>query len=401
MRVAIVGVRWPPETFIARRIKALMATGIEVSVLASGVGFSASADMESARVTRVPGSQRSRGKRLVSVLAGVVGLALARPGLVRSGLHRSDAGSRLRDRLFQMARFAAFLRLEADIFHFEWNSTATEFLPVLEEPSRPVVISCRGSDIYVRPHLPDAIHYRELLEASFARASAVHCVSQHILEEATSFGLDPTKAVVIHPAVDTAAFSPPQERLEGPALKVVSVGSLNWVKGYEYALAGIRRALDMGVSLRYQIVGEGVDFQRTIYTIRDMGLENHVELLGRLTEVEVCKVLQESHVFLLSSLAEGVSNASLEAMACGLPVVTTACGGMPEAVSDGIEGIVVPPRDPRAIAEALAKMASDLDLRERLGKHARHRAVRDFDLACQTEAFVSLYRKVLTELDQT
>jgi len=100
-------------------------------------------------------------------------------------------------------------------------------------------------------------------------------------------------------------------------------------------------------------------------------------------------------VFLLSSLSEGISNAALEAMACGLPVVTTDCGGMREAVTDGIEGFVVPVRDPEAMAEALLRLWKDPELRRRMGEAARERVLREFRLDQQISAFLALFKDVI------
>ena len=118
--------------------------------------------------------------------------------------------------------------------------------------------------------------------------------------------------------------------------------------------------------MRFEIIGDGPDRQRVLYTIHDLGLQECVRLLGKLAPDEVLHRLQQADAFLLSSLSEGISNAALEAMACGVPVVTTDCGGMREAVTDGEEGFVVPVRDAESMANALMKLAGDAGLRERM-----------------------------------
>ena len=106
---------------------------------------------------------------------------------------------------------------------------------------------------------------------------------------------------------------------------------------------------------------------------------------------QVRDTLQQSDVFMLASVSEGICNAVLEAMACGLPVVTTDCGGMREAVSDCVEGFVVPIRDSQAMALALQNLAEDSSLQKRMGHAGRQRILQEFTLERQVQQFVALY----------
>jgi glycosyltransferase involved in cell wall biosynthesis len=177
-------------------------------------------------------------------------------------------------------------------------------------------------------------------------------------------------------------------------LRVISTGSVIWRKGYEYALSAIRLLVDRGVPVRYDIIGDGDEAQRLLYTIHDLGLAECVHWHGRLEPADVITRLQAADVFLLSSLSEGISNAALEAMACGLPVVTTTVGGMPEAVRDGVEGFLWPARDAAAAAGALAELGRRPALAARMGAAGRARVLRDFRLDDQIEAFIRLFRSV-------
>ena len=115
---------------------------------------------------------------------------------------------------------------------------------------------------------------------------------------------------------------------------------------------------------------------------------------GKLPPAEVKQRLGKADVFVLSSLSEGISNAVLEAMSCGLPVVTTDCGGMREAVRDGIEGFVVPVRDPDEMAAALHKLAQSPELRNKMGRAGRERVLSAFNSQAQIDAFVNLFESV-------
>jgi colanic acid/amylovoran biosynthesis glycosyltransferase len=255
----------------------------------------------------------------------------------------------------------------------------------------PVVVSCRGSQMKVAPHDPSRTGIVDGLAVTFRKATFVHCVSQDILNDALQLGLDPARAELIRPAVDTSFFAQAEAGdpagQTGPAFRVITTGGLNWKKGHEFALSALADLSRRGVPVRFEIVGDGPDRARILYTINDLGLNGAVELTGRLDPERVRDRLRAADVFLLSSVSEGISNSVLEAMACGLPVVTTDCGGMREAVSDGVEGFVVPVRAPAAMADALQALAVDGDLRRRMGRAGRARVVREFELSAQVEQF--------------
>jgi glycosyltransferase involved in cell wall biosynthesis len=110
---------------------------------------------------------------------------------------------------------------------------------------------------------------------------------------------------------------------------------------------------------------------------------------------EVRDRLRSADAYLQSSVSEGHPTAVVEAMACGLPVVATDCGGTSEAVTDGVEGILVAPRDWRAMAAGLRMLWHDAELRERMGRAGRARAEDEFEMERQSGRFVALYREVL------
>jgi glycosyltransferase involved in cell wall biosynthesis len=216
-------------------------------------------------------------------------------------------------------------------------------------------------------------------------------VSEAIKREAIRYGLDPTKAWVIRPAVDPNFFRPREQyRSDDETFQVVTTGSLIWRKGYEYALLAVRRLVDKGTPVRFDIIGDGPERQRILYTIHDLGLERQVHLYGPLAPDEVRDQLQQADVFLLSSLSEGISNAVLEAMACGLPIVTTDCGGMNEVVTDGVEGFLVTARDPKAMAQALWTLWENPALRKQMGQAGRQRIEASFTLSQQVQEFIGL-----------
>lgn len=384
--ILIVGLKWPPETFIHRLINGLLETNWEITV--------ATAIKPTPRPNLhwlfLPSSKSNLINRLIFLSREVL----------RSYLFAYQDIQLLRGSQWPQVNWYNLIRLfpfagrHWDVIYFPWNSSAIEYLP-LYRLGIPVVLSCRGSQVKVAPHNPQRQSLIDGLQTTFTQASLVHCVSEDIKCEAEKYGLAPSKARVIRPAVDPEFFKPVPYRKEVGNLQIVSVGNLVWVKGYEYALLAIRHLLDQGISLNYHIIGDGSAYQQILYTIYDLCLEKSVTLHGRKTPSEVQEILLHSDVFLLSSLSEGISNAVLEAMACGLPVVTTDCGGMREVVTDGREGFVVPVREPEQMATKLATLAHDLELRRAMGAAARQRIVQDFSLAQQIEQFCLLFKQAV------
>jgi glycosyltransferase involved in cell wall biosynthesis len=122
---------------------------------------------------------------------------------------------------------------------------------------------------------------------------------------------------------------------------------------------------------------------------RELGLGERVMLLGERRDVP--RLLAAADIVVHPSHEEGFSNAVLEGMSAGRPVVATAVGGTPEAVRDGIEGLLVPPRDPPALAAAIDRLASDAELRLRMGRRARERIEEQFSMERMIDRFAAWY----------
>lgn len=396
----IVDVKWPPETFIQQKAVSLAEAGIKVAVVASVPTQKAKQfSLPGVPLVRLPHHCDSVIVRVIQLIGSLLVLLASPHGrttleILLRNANRYPAKARP-NRLLSTMRLA---RLNAKVVHFEWNTAAINYSVLTEIWSCPQVVSCRGGQVNVRPHMPGSEDFIHGLCQSFRKATAVHCVSEAIQREATNYGLDPAKACVIRPAVDPEIFSPVRNKLTRKTdFVVVTTGSLIWRKGYEYALLAIRRLADRGVNVHFEIIGDGPERQRVLYTIDDLDLRNCVHLAGRLAPEQVGAWLQRADVFLLSSLSEGISNAVLEAMACGLPVVTTDCGGMREAVQDGVEGFVVPARNSDCLADALFRLAQDPQLRKQMGQAGRERILKEFTLEQQTQQFLNFYKTLLAQ----
>jgi colanic acid/amylovoran biosynthesis glycosyltransferase len=395
IKILIIGTRWPPETFLQRLFRGLAEAGMEVTIASSQKPDGAWLSHPNIRWLHAPLWDGSFLNRLFCLAKMFFPALMRRPRDTLRLCWRFHQTDTMKVRLYHLIKLLPFVGRRWDIVYFPWNLGVPAYFSLFNSGGA-ALVSCRGSQINIPPHGPGGQAILGELRDTFAKATAVHCVSEAIKNESLQSGLDPAKAWVIRPAVDPDFFSPAVEPKTGNStFRIITVGSLSWIKGYEYALLAVRRLVDQGVSVQFHIIGDGAKRYRLLYTIDDLDLHGQVHLHGKLSQSEVRSRLQQADVFLLASLSEGISNAVLEAMACGLPVVTTDCGGMREAVTDGVEGLVVPVRDSEGMAAALSRLASDRILGRRMGQAARERVLSEFTIKQQVDKFIELYQSIL------
>jgi glycosyltransferase involved in cell wall biosynthesis len=408
MHLLVFGVRWPADTFIQAKLERLAASGVQVTVACADSSPKAGGPVvRGVRVERViaTGSSSSLG-----LVAAVLRLAVTRPHRLHAlwrAAHAPTADGRnvgRREGLGRLRMYARLTSLRPDLVHFEWNTAAVHYHSLVEALDCPSVVSVRGGDLEVHPHSPATARLTSGYQVAFATAALVHCVSEAAQAEAARHGVRPGKARVIRPAVDCTRFPPPSTpRRPDGTFRIVGVGWLHWRKGWEDALQAIAHLVAAGVPARFDLVGPEpsaemvapADRRRILHTIDDLGLGDRVKVHGALAHDDVRKLLEKSDVLLHTSLAEGIPNVVLEAMACGLPVVATDVGGTSEAVTDGVEGVLVPPRAARAAAEGLAALWRDADGRNAMGAAGRARVETAFDLDRQTERWLEVYEEAL------
>jgi colanic acid/amylovoran biosynthesis glycosyltransferase len=195
--------------------------------------------------------------------------------------------------------------------------------------------------------------------------------------------------------VDTSAFTPGADH-GGSTPLVVSVGQLLPKKGHDVLIEASRRLRDRGRAFRLVIVGDGPDRPSLRCAVADARLDGTVELLGAQSQERVLELLRRADVFTLAcrhaadGTVDGVPVAIIEAMACALPVVSTRVAGIPELVVDGETGMLVPPDDPAALADALDALLAEPARGRALGARARGRVVQGWSLDRQVERMFEL-----------
>jgi len=206
---------------------------------------------------------------------------------------------------------------------------------------------------------------------------------------------------VHHNAIDLTAYGSVQH-LRGPRsdpgeFLIGTVGRLERQKAQEVFLATMRLVHEARPSARGVIIGEGSRRPELEEMCRRLGLDGVVRFVGTVPSGEVRSWLGRLDVFSLSSDWEGLPMVLIEAKACGCPIVATAVGGVPEVVRDGIDGTLVPPRNPRAMADAIISLLDHPEVGRSLGENARAHAFEHFDIARLARQTAEMYRQVLGE----
>ena len=259
----------------------------------------------------------------------------------------------------------------------------------------PFSFTAHAKDIYQEELNPGDLLKRKLNAAEFV-ATCTGANHAHLSS------LDPQCKVVhtIYHGLDTDYFVPPQ-RQAGQALPLVlAVGRFVEKKGFAYLVEACVKLKASGLRFRCLLVGEKDQaLERICALIADSDLADTVSLRNAVTQEELRGIYREAAIFALPCQVmedgdrDGIPNVLAEAMAMGIPIVSTAISGIPELVDDGVDGLLVPQRNSAALAAALARLLSDPGLRTRLGAAGRAKVCEVFDSKKTTiqlkELFVS------------
>lgn len=257
-------------------------------------------------------------------------------------------------------------------------------------PAPRIVTTLHGTDTSLVGAAPE---YAPLLHHALSVSDAVTAVSEHLAVEAgAAFGLrDSRKPLVIHDFVDVERFRPAEERVPRP-LRVVHVSNFRPLKQVPWLVEAFGDAT-RGTDTELCLIGEGPDRKRSQDCAARLDLSARVRFMGARDDLPT--LLPQADVFALASEQESFGLSALEAMSCGLPVIAPEVGGLPEVLTDGTEGRLVPPADRAAWSTALRELLEDEVLRARMANAARTRAVERFAREGVVASYRELYRSML------
>jgi len=322
------------------------------------------------------------------------------PDVAVYAMHKHDLGQgQLYRKLFRL-----FRTLRPDVVHTRGMSGLDSLLPAMLAGVSVRVHGEHGWDV----NDIEGRNWRQRRLRRLHRPLVSHyvCVSKHLERYLVErVAVTPEKITQIYNGVDTLRFAPRGDGVrplaalwgDGSRFIVGTVGRLQPVKNQRTLIEGVAALVDRHPNLRSQIgvaiIGDGAERQRLEEGVRAAGLQDLVKFLG--ARDDVADLLPDLDLFVLPSLAEGISNTILEAMASGVATIATRVGGNPELIEDGLTGRLVPPGDSEAIAQGIFDHFTDHEMVRRHGRSARQAAVQRFSLERMIDSYASLYDGLL------
>jgi colanic acid/amylovoran biosynthesis glycosyltransferase len=296
------------------------------------------------------------------------------------------------------------LRRDPDLMHIYFGNTGVHLLPLIERWDRPCIVSFHGMDVQRRE---SERGYELRLRRLLRLVPIVLVRSRSIAERLIELECDPVKIRLNRtgiPLGDSPYYS--RRAPVNGAWNVVQACRLVAKKGLPTALRAFAAFSQKFPNARFAIAGEGPLLGELQELVRQLRLEKTVSFVGFLNQSELRRLFENSHLFLhpsevaVDSNQEGVPNSMLEAMASGLPIVATMHGGIPEAVTDGTNGLLVPERDHFRLANALIALVENPARWLEMGKSASRTVAAEFGQARQIEALESAYFEAMRATDR-
>jgi glycosyltransferase involved in cell wall biosynthesis len=386
IRVAYLVSEYPAvsHTFILREVRMLRARGFDIDV--------ASVNLPGHEAPRMTEDERDETARtyylkrhgLRGALAAHVG-ALRQPLRYLRGLRYalSLGGADLKRILFGLFYFTEALMLarwmsdrQLDHVHVHFATAAANIGLILKHS--------HNTGLSLTVHGPDEFYDApgERLSEKLKAADFVVCISRFARSQVMK--LTPAshwhKFEVCPLGVDPVRYTPSTRTVEKRPFTLLSVGRLTPAKGQRLLVDAAARLAGAGRDFRLVVVGTGPDEAELRRAAETHGLEDRVEFTGALNQQQVLDWYARADAFVLPSFAEGVPVVLMEAMACGIPCVTTRITGIPELIRDGLDGLLVAASDTDELVGALGRLLEDADLRERLAREGRARVCEHYDL---------------------
>jgi colanic acid/amylovoran biosynthesis glycosyltransferase len=293
-------------------------------------------------------------------------------------------------------------RRNAQLLHIYFGQIAVHLLPLIRTWEKPSIVSFHGADAIVEMNKPA---YREATRQMLAAVKFVLVRSESLRRAVVDLGCDERKIEVQHTGIPLDEFPfrernfPP--RSDGGEWRLMQAGRLIEKKGLPVTLRAFASFLTQYPNATLAIAGDGPLLGQIQDLARELKIDNRVSFTGFISQEQLRDLYYASHIFLHPSEIgpdgnqEGIPNSMLEAMASGLPVFATQHGGIPEAIENGVSGLLVPERNHDELGRALLDAVQDPGFLSRIARAGADVARKNFDLRVQARRLEDIYLRLL------
>ena len=291
----------------------------------------------------------------------------------------------------------------ARLLHVYFGHIAVHLLPLIRAWNNPSIVSFHGADVMVDMDKPA---YRKATLEMVEAVALVLVRSESLRRALIDLGCAPEKIEIQRTGIPLEQF-PFEERTlpKDGQWRFVQAGRLIEKKGLPVTLRAFSTFSEQHPNATLTIAGEGPLLAELQNLARQLGVAERVSFTGFVSQEQLRDIYYRSHIFLHPSQTgrdgnqEGIPNSMLEAMASGLPVFATQHGGIPEAIENGVSGVLVPERDDDVLARALINTAKDPDLLSRIARAGADAVRETFDLTMQAQRLEEIYLRILARLN--
>jgi glycosyltransferase involved in cell wall biosynthesis len=293
----------------------------------------------------------------------------------------------------------------ADVIHAHWAiPTGPPAVIAARKLRVPSIITMHGGDVYVNPEqgydFPTRWYVRPPLRWTLRHAGALTAITEDCRQHALRAGAPPERIHLVFNGTDLRRFSPGENGKGGefgPHM-IFACRQLFPRKGIRFLLEAAAELKPQFPDIKVVLAGDGFERPELARLADQLGIASDVTFLGWVPNAELPPYYRSAAVSVIPSLEEGFGIPAAEAMGCEVPVVASDAGGLPEVVENGVTGLVVPRGDSQALAQAIASLLADPQLRRRMGQAGRERALRLFDWDRSAEQFEEIYRDVASRM---
>jgi colanic acid/amylovoran biosynthesis glycosyltransferase len=409
MRIAFIVWEFPilSETFILNQIVGLLERGHEIDIYAEQVG-----DASKVHHTVEQYNLLERTYYLPQMPENIFIRLLKGILLLMTNGYKDPKRFGRSLNIFKYGKLAAFLWLlytvmpyfkkSYDIIHCQFGTQSYRGMAFrwVNAPDAKLITTFRGHDIssFIR------VKGERSYELLFKNGDFFLANCEFFRQRVIALGCDANKIVVHRSGLDCSCF--PFSLRDLPAngtIRIATIGRLVEKKGIEYSIRAIAKQAKITPNIEYNILGDGCLREKLQKLIYHLNIGNIVQLLGWKTEKEIIEILNESHIFIAPSITaeDGNQDAPInvlkEAMAMGLPVISTYHGGIPELVEDGVSGFLVPERNVDALAEKLGYLIEHPKIWSTMGEAGRAYVEVNYNLNELNNRLVEIYEQLLVK----